>query len=1602
MEDQERQKKLEAGKAKLAEYRQRKAEAGGQKKSKKKKKNAGKQGAGKNQHTEERDPSLGEERTRHRANTPTSEYTFSRKLHSGETVKHDQTFTIEPESEVSTTAEDYSSEEENLGSPESHHDDEAGDLHLRLQMAEDELAEKQRNMEELTKELEEIRAAFSTELQNFEAAINQRDDIITQLTTNLQLARKEKDDIMREFQEMTDQSQKLQIQFQQLQAGETLRNSSHSSTAADLLQARVQITSIQQQVEQRETEAKVHLEKIDELQLQVTQLQHSLNQSETLGRTQEEHFLQRLNEKDKLITEQKRIMTEHESLLTILKNDLEDTKKSLNDSKEQISEQSQELERCRGELSSSKQREQVSSSEIRLLMGTVEDLQKRSHKGSQSESDLVRRLELDMERKMDRLRAELDEIHGQQIVQMKRELQMQHSLETDRLMERDKSELELLRAQSTTNLNEMNALNMKIAELTQNIEEVQTLKMKLERELLCTSEEKLNLLGQVEDLKRELCSFRRADEGSLSITNQEKRQAEIQRLEATVSRLEAHLAAVEEANRDLESKHESEITNYKIKLEMLEREKDAVLSMMAESQEAELEKLRTQMLFSHEEELATLRADLQKESTLQLENLKDEMTLKQKHTLHNMQKSLQEQLQVMKSEKENLAAEKLALLNKIKVLEEYLSRPSDSTCTGESAAQREESQLKMEGIGQEDKENGANLSKRDTVVEIRDVRRKARKLHPKNVILQEGAETIKVERKRMLEETKCSTRQGEMRNLTVESEQLSNEQMETDKIEKQRSTFFKVNNEQLNEEFACLLKTKSKLKEEILMVTMQYEVKLSNLQLEIQKLLKCKAQPCKLQVDNGEADKMEQDLTDGSKLIGENVAELTAPHQAVHGDESGLSLSPSEVSAQLVLKDNEVARAMEDEQCITAATGERDEQREVVMGTASLERTNAQQPAVMAFSSSTLSGGSRLIRDRNRRTESSGERGSALESAEGERSHTQQLCSTQRLEQQALHDQAQVRRQTHRAESAGLGSQEDGDALQQPLDALGLAAPAGESLCADAEQKELDLATAAQEIQALKERLRMLHAPRSEENGASQQSVTLRQEEFQLQFEALRISLSQICAAQLELQKEHLQAEREACLRRQEQELHATHAHEMQQLCEKHQQELQGLRGQHSGPKETQSEEMDGLKTYYREQQIQLEERHNQEMERLRADYQQQAKCTEERYTTEIIMLKRRLQDLAMSRALLRPSSFSREPQFSAPKVEEGAEYKRRAELECLAADRGRELQAVEEENFPSAESHHDSVNGGVWSTEGHEAVELIQALERQHQERVEEEIAKVIVQMSIEFAQQTELTRIAEQSRETMSVQKADVEPGGAEEFQLNETSPDNQALPRGDGEVSGLEFLPKMTKVTTQYTEKEEEGNSKSYQGNEDNSGSLPPVIRPDASPDIITNERNLLRQANQSLRQVLSDVLKTTAAAEETIGRYVEGFLDVSLGTKLAAVDSSLSAGAGGDALPDSCHGSKAECDDVSMWSEGMETDEGLTSSLLTGAEPQLEKEEYLMNISSRLQAAVEKLLVAITKTANQVRGHKVASRGRERADLLREVNSWGEYEWVSRVC
>lgn len=77
---------------------------------------------------------------------------------------------------------------------------------------------------------------------------------------------------------------------------------------------------------------------------------------------------------------------------------------------------------------------------------------------------------------------------------------------------------------------------------------------------------------------------------------------------------------------------------------------------------------------------------------------------------------------------------------------------------------------------------------------------------------------------------------------------------------------------------------------------------------------------------------------------------------------------------------------------------------------------------------------------------------------------------------------------------------------------------------------------------------------------------------------------------------------------------------------------------------------------------------------------------------------------------------------------------------------------------------------------------------------------------------------------------------------------------------------------------------------------------------------------------------------------------------------------------------CHqSSESSTEDADLWSREMEADKSLKmshqtiDSLLLGVGTRLESEDYLMGISSRLQTALEKMLMVITDTTNQVQSH-----------------------------
>ncbi|XP_048848489.1 A-kinase anchor protein 9 isoform X2 [Brienomyrus brachyistius] len=1729
MEDEERQKKLEAGKAKLAEYRQRKAQADGQNRPRRKKKGSrAKEADPAGDEGDPDPPRSGQGGTP----APPTEFTISRTLRSGETVKHGQTYTIEPESEVSTTAEDCSSEvngchavtesakgsredvawEEDLLLSGLHSEHEGLDSQTRLQMVEDELAVKSQEVEELRRELQDIRATFGTEgvqqLQDFEAAIKDRDGIITQLTANLQQARKEKDEIMREFLEMTEQSQRLQIQFQQLQAGETLRNTSHSSTTADLLHAKQQIVTYQQQIHERDAELQGQRERSQQQLLRINRLQDQLAQNETLVRTLEESYAQKLDEKDLLITKQRELISEQESSLTRLKEELTASQKMSGELNTQVAARNQELESYRSELAGSKQRERRSSEEIHQLMATVEDLQKRCHRESQSESDILQRVEGDLEKKMEQLRAELDEMYGQQIVQMKQELRLQHSQEMEKLKERHRVELERVGARPAVNPEQVSTLNKTIGEMQQMLRESQMQEEEANRELSRVSEEKLSLQSQVDDLLKDLRAAKgRVERASQSISFQEKKLSEAEKLHGVIGDLQAQLAAMAEATKELEAKHESEVTNYKIKLEMMEREKDAVLDMMAESQEAELERLRTHLLFSHEEELVKLREDLQRENLLNIENLKDELASKHKQGLEKVQRSLEEQLRIARSEKDGVQSERDALVLDITALRNQLNESLENDKSEELTLRLGELEAEIVELRKEGEEKGTlereiqELLCQNDHLEKQGKEREAssqqihKELESENMALKEANRAVTQE--------SLNTRE-ENEHLTTAVDQLNKRISDLEReAEAQRNTFsfaeknFEVNYQELKDEYACLASSKVELEEKLQKKILGYEARLRDLHSQICEQRGHKDRAGEQQGGTGKSHEMDEDFYDAVEVLEKDAFELMEKLEVAEREKGGLLLQLTGVSQQLASKESRV------EELEVKLEAVREENRRIV------ERR--EQECLQQRGGESLSGypsGHAVFHE---------EKAVTLQS------------SLQPVEKQSAGEQ-RVALEPGAPRGAPVERSPATPALPSDGESPRQRGAAEDSLHVELQEKERALAAAEQEIRDLKETLRMLRAWRTEDGQEVGElgSGVVSEDEFRLQMEAQRISLSQIHAAQLELQQESLQAEREASLRGLELELRASHWRELERL-----REALDLKGDGSDPSEWSEAclgQVERLKAEFQEQQTQLEEQHGLEIERLRSHYQQQAKEAEERYGAEILLLQHRVQELAGDEALSRLSAET--PSSGLEMMEESEEIKledveMETELTQLLKPMGlstqlqalrkalhdkylQEVAALREEHRTELEQLAPPPAAQGPGVDGSDPASLMESLEKQQQEKVEVEIAKVIVQMSVEFAQQTERARLAKRARETSSgIQTQSEELGWQDAGELEEV--DAAACPLGcPGELQeaggslpmekaaqqvtlkalqqelgqqelehrqALEVLrvthaeqlelqrdqqlqlsaelqqlraqlaqrdaelkdlspddgvmaadesrePPKSVPTTQSSgtqteptseETEESGRETPRAGGAKPTAPFPASDEPEPPPtDVITTERNLLRKANATLWQVLSDVLKTTRAAEETIGRHVEGLLETSSrgqprhrsAWQRAAVEPSkprgdaLAADPGGDASSDTFCGSKSGVGDA--WSLVTESDEGLempqqlVEELLFRPELQLENEEDLMNVSSRLQAAVEKLLVAINKTTDQLEHARVAQtelmresfrRNEEMHDLLR---------------
>lgn len=606
-----------------------------------------------------------------------------------------------------------------------------------------------------------------------------------------------------------------------------------------------------------------------------------------LGRTSNQNIMHQSDEKDLIIAEQERVISARDCSIMQLEDELERSEKSLRELQQQMAaketdlrkclleledskseleecktkiernklqqeEERTEFETCKAELATSRQKERMSSNEIMQLMGTIEDLQKRVHQGNLSESDAILKMQEDTVRKLEVLRAELDEMYGQQIVQMKQELHLQHAARVEQMTTQHRAELELLKENHLSQISaatavEMDTMNAKIQELQFLLDESHAKHNKTRHELSQVSEEKINLQVKVEALLQDLDSAKeKVEQVSKSVISQESHHIELHRLQEVIENLKGELALAREDAQEMEAKHDSEITNYKIKLEMLEREKDAVLDRMAESQEAELERLRTQLLFSHEEELTGLREELQRENFLNTENLLNEAAVRHERVTDELRAGYEKKLHLSENEKASCVLEREELLHQILELKEDLKIALHSSKADELVQQLQELQVELEEL----RKRGAKQAQMEN--EMQQLAKKTEVLESKSRDQEKCWENRwreqEEEKRRLMESNNSLEEELAAKRLMIETLEADNIQIHqqvaelAEEIKKQRTTFsfaeknFEVNYQELKEEYTCLIEAKAQLEERALKETLEFEAKIARLQSQLQEL----------------------------------------------------------------------------------------------------------------------------------------------------------------------------------------------------------------------------------------------------------------------------------------------------------------------------------------------------------------------------------------------------------------------------------------------------------------------------------------------------------------------------------------------------------------------------------------------------------------------------------------------------------------------------------------------------------------------------------------------------------------------------------------------
>ncbi|XP_074404227.1 pericentrin isoform X3 [Zonotrichia albicollis] len=591
MEAQEeaRRRKLEAGRAKFAHFRQRKAKgdvAQPQKKAAKRKGSAV-----------------------HTHDLPKEEHPVAAR-HAGKGIEAQAGDTSLPEAPTEAQGStDLSSWEslddhatENAGiNPAEYSEADAQVCQGRIAELESRLLEKQEAVERLTVQMDELQdqlTQHNDSMQLQESTVQEQNEIIRKLTSCLQQAKKDRDELQEEAARVAGQIHDLQLQLHQVT--ELLR--SKGLRKKEGLEAQQQMSLFQDRLREQNAHLESLREKAHDLQVQLESSQKNTKDKENLLAQMEEDMkdtVQKLHksidEKEQFIKSLQDLLTSERSGLSVLQHTL-----SLRDS---------EITELKKEIALSKVKEQQHIEELRI-----------SH-----EKDICRQL--------DNLRNELEMCHRREIAEAKQIYENEIILKYKNELEQFKKELYALN--SDENIQNLNGI---IIDLNVRLQESEigkeSLRKKLENQREDFQREKSEIETKykdvIDDLKYQLSSAEeKAKEAQRYKKEKQSLNEEIQKLNSYIQELSEKQLYEAKKCIGVRQNHDGEIVSNKQLLELREKQ---VLSGRCQLQGVGLEEVwdracqlegRDEPVYQPEVEFQSDSSRDQLEETRNLEIMRD-------------------------------------------------------------------------------------------------------------------------------------------------------------------------------------------------------------------------------------------------------------------------------------------------------------------------------------------------------------------------------------------------------------------------------------------------------------------------------------------------------------------------------------------------------------------------------------------------------------------------------------------------------------------------------------------------------------------------------------------------------------------------------------------------------------------------------------------------------------------------------------------------------------------------------------------------------------------------------------------------------------------